>query len=59
MVAEAIGVLAAATIQGQFINRYRTAGDCPDLDDKQSGEQLDNQVRKYYIEILILTSHTY
>lgn len=58
MVAEAMGVLAAATIQGQFINKYRIAGECSDLNDKPSGEQLENQVRKYYIEILILTSHT-
>lgn len=47
MAAEAMGVLAAATIQGQFINKYRTAGDCSDEDEKVSGEQLENQKWSY------------
>ena len=44
MVFEAIGVLLAAVVQGQFVNAHRMAGDCEDGDTTPSPDQLDKQV---------------
>ncbi|KAK3089836.1 hypothetical protein FSP39_006949 [Pinctada imbricata] len=46
MVFEAVGVLLAAVVQGQFVNKYRTAGDCK-KDTTSSTEQINDQKWSY------------